>query len=247
MSDNLKQLTIKRGVLLIAFFISLQIVVGLSFYFAIELFKNTKLDVPEISSKTITLAANVCAGLLVMLWVWLDIGRKNKEFREQIGLSKPDKKLREFFVLFLIAFIATRVLVWGYRVLFLPYMGFADVQGGGTQMLTYVLDTGSYSLFAAFMALAFIIGPIVEEVLFRGYLQSALMQRFSSWSAILLTSVAFMLIHGPLILWPIYFLHSVLLGWIRARSNSVKAAILFHMLTNGYYFLIAIMGLNLLK
>lgn len=80
--------------------------------------------------------------------------------------------------------------------------------------------------------------PIVEEVLFRGFLQSGLLSfdRFKPIAAGFsranwLTSFAFAVAHiwqHPLILFPGYFAVSLVLGYFRERYNGIRVPVLLH-------------------
>lgn len=87
---------------------------------------------------------------------------------------------------------------------------------------------GQWWLFAL---TAVLLAPLVEEVLFRGMIQDALRRAFDPVSAIVLTGIAFGLIHGvhyapPLALAGMFF------GWLREWSGGLWAPILAHVLHN---------------
>lgn len=243
-AEQNEQLTIKRSLLTLAAFVVLQIIFNLGFHLIPKMSGISKMG---LDSEISTLISGLCAGLTILLWIRFDIYRFGTNFSSQIGLSVPINLLKQSALLLLLAFLMTRVLVWVYRILILPYFGFEDVIGGGTQMLLYVQGTGSPLNFLGFLLLGLVVGPLVEELIFRGYLQSALAKCMPVWGAIATTSALFMVIHGPLILWPMYFLHSVLWGWAYAHTKSIKTAIAFHLLTNLYYLGIAVLGLDFLK
>ena len=77
------------------------------------------------------------------------------------------------------------------------------------------------------------LGPLVEELLFRGVLLSALLQRWGSAAAIGLSSVAFALAHLPGLGWKLYALPGLLLlalalAWLRLRSGSIWPSVIGH-------------------
>lgn len=77
------------------------------------------------------------------------------------------------------------------------------------------------------------LGPLVEELLFRGVLLSALLQRSGSAAAIGLSSLAFALAHLPGLGWKIYGLPDLLLlalalAWLRLRSGSIWPSVVGH-------------------
>jgi membrane protease YdiL (CAAX protease family) len=77
------------------------------------------------------------------------------------------------------------------------------------------------------------LGPLVEELLFRGVLLSALLQRWSSTAAIGLSSLAFALAHLPGLSWQLFALPDLLLlalalAWLRLRSGSIWPSVVAH-------------------
>lgn len=88
------------------------------------------------------------------------------------------------------------------------------------------------------------IGPMIEELMFRGVLLSALMRRISTAPSIAICAVMFGLVHlaGLNFQWyalPNLMLFAVALCWLRLRSGSLWPAILAH----GLYNLFALMAL----
>ena len=246
-SGRHKLLTIRRSLLVLGIFVGSQIAFGLGYYLFAGALGDTYPGLKTLDSEIVSLVSTISAGLLTLLWIAVDLGRFGRGFAFQIGFNAAEERLRHPILLLVLAFIGTRILVWTYRTIALPYLGLEDAVGGGSQMFAYIQENFSVVSFSGFMALAFLIGPIVEELVFRGYLQSALSRRIAPWLAIFFTSLVFILLHGPMILWPMYFMHSVLLGWIYAHTKSIKLAIAFHMLNNFYYLVAALSGLSWLR
>ena len=108
-------------------------------------------------------------------------------------------------------------------------------------VLTDVLSQRGASFGLAF-AMAAVIGPALEELLFRGFLQSALIGLVGPWRAILATSIVFAALHDPGAMVPIFTL-SLLLGWLRYRTGRLEAAILAHCVWNAVTILISVLWL----
>ncbi len=89
--------------------------------------------------------------------------------------------------------------------------------------------------------LAVLVLPILEEVLFRGWLWGFLTSRkdFGPRRALLITTLAFTLAHEPVAWLPIFFLGGVL-GWMRWQSGKLRHVILLHVLYNGVGSLLAL-------
>lgn len=90
------------------------------------------------------------------------------------------------------------------------------------------------------VAFAVLIGPVVEEIIFRGYVLTALRARLRSPAiALLLASLIFASVHvwiGPgamvfILVW------AVLPSWLYLRYHSLFPAILFHALNNSVAYL----------
>ncbi|HEX8776479.1 MAG TPA: CPBP family intramembrane glutamic endopeptidase [Rhodanobacter sp.] len=81
------------------------------------------------------------------------------------------------------------------------------------------------------------IGPLVEELLFRGVLLSALLRRLRTAWAMLASAALFALVHLPDLHWLWYALPNlallgVVLAWLRLRSGSLWPAVIAHASNN---------------
>lgn len=81
---------------------------------------------------------------------------------------------------------------------------------------------------------AAVIAPIIEELFFRGMVQPALARWWrSTWAAIVFCGLAFGAIHSTNVeTVPALALFGMVLGFVYARTRSLTAAILLHMLFN---------------
>jgi membrane protease YdiL (CAAX protease family) len=89
------------------------------------------------------------------------------------------------------------------------------------------------------------VGPLCEELIFRGFLQPLFVRSFGAVAGILLTALAFGLLH--LQEYGFSWRHVVLitmvgaaLGWIRHRTGSTKASTIMHAAYNATFFLVAL-------
>ena len=84
----------------------------------------------------------------------------------------------------------------------------------------------------AYVALA-LVGPLVEELLFRGLLTAAFRRRFGPWRTALLTSALFALAHLlPRVIPPIFLL-GLALALVYERVGSTVPGIMVHCVYNG--------------
>ncbi|HTQ53327.1 MAG TPA: type II CAAX endopeptidase family protein [Bryobacteraceae bacterium] len=90
------------------------------------------------------------------------------------------------------------------------------------------------------------IGPICEEIVFRGFLQPLLVRSLGAVAGVLLAAVPFGLLH--LQEYGYSWRHALLItlagasfGWMRQRTGSTKAAALMHASYNGVFFLVLVL------
>ncbi|SHE90614.1 Membrane protease YdiL, CAAX protease family [Seinonella peptonophila] len=76
------------------------------------------------------------------------------------------------------------------------------------------------------------IGPIAEEILFRGLLQGLIAKRWGHLLGILLPALCFALFHVDIPLFSPLFVLGLILGWLRYYFGVLWVPIAFHMLNN---------------
>ena len=99
-----------------------------------------------------------------------------------------------------------------------------------------------FNMAAMFFAIA-IAAPVVEELLFRGFLQNALTKYLPIWGAILLSSFLFALVHLQPYAIPGLMSLSIAFGYLYHRTGSLRTNIILHM-ANNIIALLATQGLN---
>jgi uncharacterized protein len=85
--------------------------------------------------------------------------------------------------------------------------------------------------FAANLVALAVVGPIVEELTFRG-LGFGLLSKYGVRVALVGTAVLFGLVHGFLVALPLFVIVGLALGWLRMRSGSVYPGMVMHGLFN---------------
>ncbi len=113
--------------------------------------------------------------------------------------------------------------------------GFEHFSVTSSQPVLTALDT-------ALNVLALVVlGPLVEEIVFRGLLFGALVQRLGVLLAALVSALLFGLMHGDLVLLPALAALGFVNALIYARTGNLTTAVVLHALNNalGAVFLIA--------
>jgi membrane protease YdiL (CAAX protease family) len=86
--------------------------------------------------------------------------------------------------------------------------------------------------FAANAAVFVVVGPLVEELTFRG-LGFALLERFGRPVAVVLVGIAFGVWHGLIDALPVLIAFGTLLAYLRSRSGSLYPGLILHATFNG--------------
>jgi uncharacterized protein len=137
----------------------------------------------------------------------------------------------------------------GAQMLFGSVMGIAAAVAGGlltqflagdhavTQTVSDLADHAHVGMRIALLPIAVLVGPLVEEVLFRGALLALLRTRFGDGWAIVGSSVVFGLVHLPDLdgVWyaiPNLILVGAFCAWLRVRSRSIWPAYACHAANN---------------
>lgn len=102
-----------------------------------------------------------------------------------------------------------------------------------TQDIQQIGNSTPLALRIPLVLLVVSVGPLVEELLFRGVLLSALLQRWRAGWAIAVSALAFALVHLPGLEFQWYALPNLILlalalAWLRLRSDSIWPAVLAH-------------------
>ena len=237
-----QQLTIKRGILAIVIMYACQLLAGIAISYGFKFFSPTN----KVPLEVLGLTSALLSGILIIAYYGWDIRKSGETFYQEIGLQPSKVKEGTGLLLVIGMFVSSHFLAWIYRSVILPAFGHEGIIAGGSKMFSFIQTNGGVLEMSGFLLLALFVGPIMEEVVFRGYLQSSLAKKIPLWAAILITSVVFTVGHSPMILWPMYFLYSATWGWILIRSGSLKLAILIHVLSNLFYTIVGFAGWDIL-
>jgi glutamate-5-semialdehyde dehydrogenase len=84
--------------------------------------------------------------------------------------------------------------------------------------------------------LVVVIGPIVEEIIFRGVILRGLLARWRPAAAIAISTIAFAAMHLSLAQAPVTLMLGAVLGWLYVRTRSLGLCALLHALNNAHSF-----------
>ena len=162
------------------------------------------------------------SGILTLLSCWIICSLRNKRLSEEVCLRRIDKK--GVLPLLALGMILNIAVSFFMQVLPLPqswmesYAESTSVLSGGNIIMQWVSSI--------------LIAPVMEEMIFRGFVYTRLKRGIPIWLAAILSALLFGAMHGNL-LWSAYTcLFGVLLVWCFERYGSLAASILLHMAFN---------------
>jgi len=165
--------------------------------------------------------AGAVAGPLVFL-----IYRK-KRFFGDLALPARERLTPAIFLFFLLGTQAVQC-VYGYVITFIDYLlkpTGVSVEGNYSGIIDQIMFNPLGLVYVI------IVGPIFEELVFRGALLGSL-RKYGENFAILLSSLIFGFFHMVVLQIPFGFFVGLLLGYVASRY-SLRASIALHMIVNG--------------
>jgi membrane protease YdiL (CAAX protease family) len=116
--------------------------------------------------------------------------------------------------------------------------GNADKEQG---LIPESFDSSRAAQFAAYATVVVVVAPVVEELMFRG-VGYALLEPLGQTAAILLTGLAFALVHGLVIGFAVIASFAIGLGYLRGRTTSIYPCMLLHASFNAFGLAVGILG-----
>ncbi|MBI2743136.1 MAG: CPBP family intramembrane metalloprotease [Chlamydiales bacterium] len=198
------------------------------------------------SSYSLIFAGLIQLGALALILLLLILFSMTQEKKSMRGVwitrdgSNPKRLVRDFFLGIATWFIAFPLVVVISQIcdlLLYVFFGVESYEQVAVRFLKMAL--GSPLLLLIALATVIVIAPIIEEWLFRGFLQSFLRKHVGRKAAILLTAFSFALFHlsgsqglGNISLAISLFIFSCYLGFLYERQGSLVAPIGLHMAFN---------------
>jgi uncharacterized protein len=189
-------------------------------------------DVPANAFVVRTLLAQLIIQLPLVVYVVWRAAQYAGGLR-QFGLL-PRRPWREAAIA-VVALPVAVALVFGLNVAVLEIGRWAGHERPevGHQLLRVAQLLESPAALATLAFSAVVVAAVLEEIIFRGWLQTCLLDLFGRawrWSAVIMASIAFTVMHlgMPWQVLPGLFVLSMILGWLYERTGSLLPCILLH-------------------
>lgn len=99
-------------------------------------------------------------------------------------------------------------------------------------VVKWILEEKSLFILISLLFFGIIIAPLIEEIIFRGFLQSALKNYFGGRYAILISASLFAAVHMDIFAFFQILILGILLGYLYEKTQTLAASVAIHILHN---------------
>lgn len=179
-------------------------------------------------SPALIAATIVAAAVIMALLLWWDLRRPDR--LRAVGMVRLQGDHRAATT------VAIACVISQMPLLILALQGATVWQAGRASTLAvgHALLVGGPMAGAALVAATVVVGPAIEELLYRGYLQGALARRIGSAGSIAIATLAFMLLHAEIANWVASICLGIATGFCRARTGSIWPGLAVHAANNAF-------------
>ncbi len=180
----------------------------------------------EEAAADLTLVIVLVSNLLITLFIFLLVARRDPRWSERLGLVAGGfwRRVRDG----LVGYIAFFPLLTATALVAVLAAHLLSLEPEQNPLVPMVLGSDSLWFLAFLMFFGGLVGPITEEVFFRGFFYPPLRQKVGRVGAILINAFCFAALHGNLIqLAPLIGL-GLILALLRERTGSVLASTVLH-------------------
>ncbi len=162
--------------------------------------------------------------------------RAKTSLRSLLGLRRPNSTM--------VSTLVFMVGVLGLDAVVVSLQSSLNLHSASVQHIyDFLAHARTEAPIQAFLIIAFV-GPILEEVICRGYIQTRLIRRLGPMWGILLASILFGIFHRDFVQGGFAVLVGIYQGAVRYRTGSLFPAILCHIAVNATYCIIIFTGLG---
>ena len=236
-----------KAIAYFAIYLLMQVVatIGVSFLFEFKLgyeagasgktdmenFQEIAAKAGEMTMHNMGLVLIINAILAIAIYVIIAKCR-NKSFMEEASIKRIS--VNTVLLSFITAVGCTCFFTYGMELLPIPDGLVEGMVKGNAQLA----DIPVWQSIAA----TSIIVPILEEIVFRGFVFSRLNRVMSTWIAVVITSILFGMVHGQL-LWAVWAAAmGVVFNIVRIKTDSIIPSIIMHIANNSYSTILSLTG-----
>lgn len=181
------------------------------------------------------LFSKIITNIIVIILLLKIYFKPNSDDKRSVDVNYTRSITLSCLLMILLLTISFRLIT---LVSFNPIMNYLASK---SKMLHYIKEIASQTNPYLLVLEITLIGPIIEEILFRGIILNGLLKKYTPAKAILFSSLLFSLIHGnlPQMFNALFF--GILLGLIYIKTKSLYAVIFTHIIANTLSIILSVL------
>lgn len=161
------------------------------------------------------------------------------KIRKEIGEMKEVKTSVRTAIIYGISGFCAALLIQNITIPIITYL-----TGGLTSTENEQLLTEMTRIHWVFIVVPSLIGPILEEIVFRYAILGSLVKKIKPIYAMMISSLIFAIAHFNLINLTVHFLVGMVFAYIYLRSKNILAPIIAHLIMNSFVMVLYLSGIN---
>ena len=169
--------------------------------------------------------------LLLLLYIVFLMKKSSVEIKKELNISIKKLDILWGVIAYLISFLILFMLDY-----FLPIN---SDESRFALKINYLITNSHYFVFFILFIYGSFLGPVTEELVFRGFIWRIFEEkRFNRFLILFGTSLLFALFHFELSMFPSLFTLGIIFGFLRMRTNRLGTSIIMHVLSNTFAILL---------
>ena len=183
-----------------------------------------------VELRILALFASLFINLAVWCIVYCIVCIKYRHSISDLGLSPVNMSYNARHGV--IRYLFTLPIIIGAGYIVNAAFGYYGITPELQDVVQWVLDEKSPLILGCLLFFGIIIAPVVEEIFFRGFLQSALKKSFGGRYAVIMSAALFSAVHIDIFAFLQIFILGLLLGHLYEKTKTLTASIIVHVTHN---------------
>ncbi|MCF6150116.1 MAG: CPBP family intramembrane metalloprotease [Candidatus Kuenenia sp.] len=189
-----------------------------------------EIQITSPSFRTLILFVSLLVNLIICLYICYIVRFEYRQSIVNLGLTLVN--LTSNIKIGLIRYLITIPVIMLAGFIVNAVSSYYGIMPDIQDVVQWVLDEDSVLVLACLIFFGIIVAPIMEEIIFRGFLVPALRNYFGVRYAIFISAAVFAAVHMDAFAFLQIFILGILLGYLYEKTQSLATSIVVHILHN---------------
>lgn len=183
-----------------------------------------------VEQQCVVLFISLFVNLLICFYVFYIVSIERRQSIAALGLSfgNLSNNVKQGIKKYLITLPVIMLAGFVVNIISSYYGLIPEMQ----DVVKWVLEEKSLFVLVSLIIFGIVVAPMIEEIIFRGFLQSALKNSFRGRYAIVISASLFAAVHMDVFAFIQIFILGMLLGYLYEKTQTLMASIVVHVLHN---------------